>query len=131
MGHVSTFLCMESAINRWKIDDQHRISFSLAIDATEVAEGVDIATASKSIIGAAYPYQLISTVDKNSALIKIIADQEEDSPINFEKASECKLCYMVGQQVSPTNHPFPPVLHVLRQTTTPLVLLKMLCVRPR
>ena len=34
--------CMESAIDKLQIDSQHQISFSLAIGATKVAEGVDI-----------------------------------------------------------------------------------------
>ena len=67
---------MESAINKWQIDNQHRILFLLAIDATKVAEGVEISSASKSIIGAAHPHQLISTIDKDSVFTKKIVDQE-------------------------------------------------------
>ena len=82
---------MESAINKWKIDSQHRILFSLAIDAIKVAEGIDISSSSKSIIRNAYPHQLISTIDKDSELIKKIVYQNNDSPILFYKTSEAKL----------------------------------------
>ena len=82
---------MESAINKWKIDSQHRILFSLAIDAIKVAEGIDISSSSKSIIRNAYPHQLISTIDKDSELTKKIVDQDTDSRILFYKASEAKL----------------------------------------
>ena len=76
-GKVSDIVArMESAIDKWQIDSQHQISFSLAIDATKVAEGVDISPASKSIIVYAYPHQLISTIDKDSELmIDLLADE--------------------------------------------------------
>ena len=70
-----------------------------------MAEGVDISSASKSIIGAAYPHQSIVTIDKDSDLIKKIVDQDTDSPILFYKASEDKLCFMVAQQSAPTQSP--------------------------
>ena len=57
---------MESTINKWQIYSQHRISFSLAIYTTKVAEGVEISAVSNSIIVSAYPHQLISTIDKYS-----------------------------------------------------------------
>ena len=70
-----------------------------------MAEGVDISSAGKSIIGAAYPHQSIVTIDKDSDLIKKIVDQDTDSPILFYKASEDKLCFMVAQQAAPTQSP--------------------------
>ena len=105
-GKVSEILArMESAIDKWQIDSQHQISFSLAIDATKVAEGVDISPASKSIIVYAYPHQLISTIDKDSEFINKIVHQDTDIPILFDNASEAKICFMVAQQAAPTQSP--------------------------
>ena len=87
---------MESAIKKWQIDSQHQISFSLAINTTKVNGGVEISSYIKSIIGVAYPCQLISNVDKDSELIKKIVEQDTYSPIMFGKASEAKLCFMVA-----------------------------------
>ena len=68
-----------------------------------MAEGVEISSASKSIIGAAYPHQLIRTIDKDIELIKKIVDQDTDNPILFDKAPEAKLCFMVAQHTAPTQ----------------------------
>ena len=67
-GKVSDIVArMETAIKKWQIDSQHRILFSLETNATKVSEVVEISSASKSIIKAAYPHQLISTIEKDSA----------------------------------------------------------------
>ena len=78
---------MESSIDKWQINIQHQISFSLSIDSTKVAVGVEISSASNSIIGSAYPHQWISIIYKDIDLIKTIVDQDTDSPILFDKAS--------------------------------------------
>ena len=96
-GKVSDIVSrMESAIEKWQIDSQHRILFSLEVNATKVSEVVEISSASKSIIKAAYPHQLISNVDKDSELIKKIFDQDTEIPIMFDNASEANMCFMVA-----------------------------------